>query len=154
MLLLHVKQNTTKLGKNYHPHNTESWIWLRFIWKTIGVMRRAKSMYVYDVKTQKPQVRGTPRKCCSRSQQRSSPALQLRLTPLLVLIERVWWISHSLITSSALDIYYKAHFTHLWYKKLHARAIFVKRYSRPTLPNGVLQQLFGCLLQSLPDITY
>ena len=84
-------------------------MWLHFIWKTIWVMRRAKSMYVYDVKTQKLRVRGTPRKCCSRSQQRSCPALQLRLTPLLVLIERVWWISHSLITSSALDIYYKAH---------------------------------------------
>ena len=36
----------------------------------------------------------TPRKCCSRSQQRSSPGLRLRLTALLVLIERVWWISH------------------------------------------------------------
>ena len=78
-------------------------------------MRRAKSMYVYDdVKTQKLQVRGTPCKCCSSSQQRSSPGLRLRFTPLLVLIERVWWISHSLITSSssALDIYEKAHFTH------------------------------------------
>ena len=49
---------------------------------------------MYLVKTQKLQVRGTPCKCCSRSQQRSSPGLPLRLTPLLVLIERVWWISH------------------------------------------------------------
>ena len=47
------------------------------MWKTIWVMRRAKSMYVYDVKTQKLQVRGTPCKCCSRSQQRSSPSLRL-----------------------------------------------------------------------------
>ena len=53
----------------------------------------------------------TPCKCCSRSQQRSSPGLRLRLTALLVLIERVWWISHSLIASSALDISYdNAHF--------------------------------------------
>ena len=66
-------------------------------------------------KTQKLQVRGTPCKCCCRSQQRSSPGLRLRLTPLLVLIERVWWwISHFLITSSAVDIYDKAHFTRLW----------------------------------------
>ena len=50
----------------------------------------------------KLQVRGTPCKCCSRSQQRSSPGLRLRLTVLLVLIERVWWISHSLITYFAL----------------------------------------------------
>ena len=50
-------------------------------------------MYVYDdVKTQKLQVRGTPCKCCSRSQQqRSSPGLRLRLTALLVLTERVWY---------------------------------------------------------------
>ena len=48
-------------------------------------------------------MRGTPCKYCSRSQQRSSPGLWLRLTALLVLIARAWWISHSLITSSALD---------------------------------------------------
>ena len=105
-------------------------MWLRFIWKTIWVMRRAKLMYVCDVKTQKLQVRGTPCKCCSRSQQRSSPGLRLRLTPLLVLMERVWWMSHSLITS-ALDIYDKAHFTHLTKKKLQARVIFAKPYSQP-----------------------
>ena len=34
------------------------------------------------------QVRGTPCKCCSRSQQTSRPGLPLRLTALLVLIER------------------------------------------------------------------
>ena len=52
-------------------------------------MRRAKSMFVYDVpgKTQKLQVRGTRCKCCSRSQQRSSPGLRLRLTPRIVLID-------------------------------------------------------------------
>ena len=67
--------------------------------------KASKSMYVYDdFKSQNLQVRGTPCKCCSRSQQRSRPGLRLGLTPRLVLIERVWWISHFLITSSALDI--------------------------------------------------
>ena len=46
---------------------------------------------------------GTPCKCCSKSQQWSSPGLRLRLTVLFVLIERVWWISHYFIASSALD---------------------------------------------------
>ena len=51
------------------------------------------------------QVPGTPCKCCSRSQQRSSPGLRLGETALLVLIELVRRISHYLITSfSALDI--------------------------------------------------
>ena len=70
-------------------------------------MTRAKSMYVrlWSIKTKKLQVHGTPCKCCSRSQQRSNPGLRLRLTALLALIERVWWVSHSLITSSALDIW-------------------------------------------------
>ena len=84
-----------------------------FHMKDIWVMRRAKSIYVYDVKTQKLQVRGTPCKWWSRSQQRSSPGVQLRLTPLLVLIERVWWISHSLITlitSSAVDMWRQSTF--------------------------------------------
>ena len=39
---------------------------------------------VYDVKTQQLQVRDTPCTCCSRSQQRSSLGLRLKLTPLLV----------------------------------------------------------------------
>ena len=52
-------------------------------------------------------MRGNPCTCCSRSQQRSSPGLRLRLAALLVLIERVWWISHPLSTSSALDIWQK-----------------------------------------------
>ena len=51
----------------------------------------------------KVQVRATPCTCCSRSQRRSSPGLRLRLTALVVLIARAWWISHSLITSSARD---------------------------------------------------
>ena len=59
-------------------------------------MRRAKAMYVYDVKTWKLQVRGTPCKCCSRSQQRSSPGWRLRLTPRLVLIARVYGEYHIL----------------------------------------------------------
>ena len=119
-------------------------------------MRRAKSMYVYNVKTQERQVRGTPCKRCSRSQQRSSPGLRLRLTPLLVLMERVWWISHYLITSSALDI-----LRGIWQSTSHTP---VEEVAGPDdvcqavliaiLPSGVLQQLFECLPQSLPDITY
>ena len=42
-------------------------------------------------------VRSTPCKCCIRSQMRSSPGLRLRLTALLILVELVWWISHSFI---------------------------------------------------------
>ena len=79
-------------------------------------------MYVGDdVKTQKLQVRGTPCKCCSRSQQRSSPGLRLRLTPrlVLILIARVWWISHSLITSALDNIWQSTSHTLLpFYKKL------------------------------------
>ena len=75
-------------------------------------------MYVYDdVKTQKLQVvRGTPCKCCSRSQQRSSPGLRLRLTPRLVLIAHVYGEDHILssILLLLLIIYDKAHLTHLW----------------------------------------
>ena len=52
------------------------------------------------------QVPGTPRKCCSRSQQRSSPGLRLGETALLVFIERVRRISHYLITSFLLLIYF------------------------------------------------
>ena len=118
ILLLHVKNNKTKLSKICHPYNNTrngsghiSYERL-FDW----VMGRAKSMYVRVwCKKKKLQVRGTPCKCCSRSQQRSSPGLRLRLTPLLlVLIERVWWISHSLITSSAtLDMTKHISHTHL-----------------------------------------
>ena len=57
-------------------------------------------------------MRGTPCTCCSRSQQRSGLGLRLRLTALLVLIERVWWTSHPLSTSSALDIWQK-HISHI-----------------------------------------
>ena len=156
ILLSHVKQNKTKLSKNCHPHNTIIGSGYIFIWKTTWVRRRAKSMYVYDIKTKKVQVRGTPCKCCNRSQQRSSPGLRLRLTPLLVLMERVWWISHYLITSSALDI-----LRGIWQSTSHTP---VEEVAGPDdvcqavliaiLPSGVLQQLFECLPQSLPDITY
>ena len=93
-------------------------------------MRRAKSMYVYDVKTQKLHVRGTPCTCCSRSQQRSSPGLQLRLTPLLVLIEREWWVSHSLITSVLL-IYMTKHISLTCGRRSCRLPQFVKQHSQP-----------------------
>ena len=86
ILLLHVKQNKTKLSKNCHPHNnTVRYLdpRLHFIWKTIWcVMRRAKSMYVYDVKTPKLQVRGTPCKCCKQ--------VTAEVQPRLVSISRSW----------------------------------------------------------------
>ena len=76
-------------------------------------MRRAKSMYVYgDVKSQKLQVRGTPCKCCSRSQQRSSPGLRLRLTPRLVLIARVYGGYHILSSLLLLLIKYDRSISH------------------------------------------
>ena len=118
-------------------------------------MRRAKSMCVYDVKTQKLQARGTPCKCCSRSQQRSSPGLRLRLTVLFVLIARVWWISHYLISSSfALDS--------IWQSTSHTPVVeevagprdICQAVLTAIFPSGVLQQLFECLPRSLPDITY
>ena len=78
--------------------------------------------------------------------------MRLRLTALLVLIERVWWISHSLITSSALDI---------WQSTFHTPVVEVagprdicQVVLTAILLSGVLQQLFECLPQSLPDITY
>ena len=104
---VHVKQNKSKLSKNCHPHNTiigsgyisyerrfDEW------WD-----EQNRCTYVYDVKTQKQQVRGTPCKCCSRSQQRSSPGLRLRLTPLLVFIERVCMV----------NITFSHHFFCSWY---------------------------------------
>ena len=48
--LSRIKQNWAKTAIH------KNWIWLHFIYNTIWVMRRAKSMYVYDVKTQKGQV--------------------------------------------------------------------------------------------------
>ena len=82
----------------------------------------SKSMYV--------QVR-TPCKCCSRSQQSSSPGLRLRLTVLIVLIERVWWISHSLITSSSalFDTWQSTFHTHV-VEAAGPRDIFVKQDSQ------------------------
>ena len=119
----------------------ENWIWLHFRWKTIWVMGRAKSMYV------------SPCKCCSRSHQRSSPGLGLRSTALLVLMERVWWISHSIITSSALG--------NIWQNTFHTPVVeegmgprdICQAVITAIFPSGVLQQLFECLPQSLPDIT-
>ena len=86
-------------------------------------------MYVYDVKTQKLQVR-TPCKCCSRSQKRSIPGLRLRLTPLLAVIERVCEY-HILSLLLLLLIYMTKHISHTCGRKLQARAIFVKKYSQP-----------------------
>ena len=84
---------------------------------------------VYDVKTQKLQVR-TPCKCCSRSQKRSIPGLRLRLTPLLAVIERVCEY-HILSLLLLLLIYMTKHISHTCGRKLQARAIFVKKYSQP-----------------------
>ena len=71
---------------------------------------------IWWYKNSKLQVRGTPCKCCSRSQQRSSPGLRLRVTPRLVLIARVYGEYHILssVLLLLLIIYDKAHFTHLW----------------------------------------
>ena len=81
----------------------------------------------------------------------SSPGLRLSLTALLVLIERVWWISHSLITS-ALDI---------WQSTFHTPVVeeagprdICQAVLTAVFPSGVLQQLFEYLLQSLLDSTY
>ena len=96
----------------------ENWIWLHFIWKTIWVMGRAKSMDVWWNK--KLQVRGAPCKCCSRSQQRSSPGLRHRSTAMLVLIERVWWISQ-----------FSHHFFCSWYMSKHISHTCGRRSCRP-----------------------
>ena len=111
----------------------------------------------YDnVKTKKTggknlQVRSTPCKCCSRSRQRSSPGLRLRLTALLVLIERVWLISHSIFTST-FDI---------WQSTFNTPEVEVadprdicQAVLTAIFHSGVLQQLFEGLPQSLPDMTY
>ena len=103
---------------------------------------------------QQLQVRGTLCKFCSRSQQRPNPGLRLRLTALLVLIKRVWWISHSLITSSARD--------NIWQGTSHTPVVEEVAGPRDIcqvvltaiFPSGVLQQLFECLPRSLPGITY
>ena len=88
MLLLHVKQSKTKLSKTA-IHIIRKLDLVTFHMKDY-LSDETSKMYVYDVKTQKLQVRGTPCKYCSRSQQRSSPGLRLRLTALPVLIARVW----------------------------------------------------------------
>ena len=74
-------------------------------------------------------------------------------TQVNVLTERVWWISHSLITFSALDIWQNTFHTSVVDEVAGPRdtgeAVLTSRF-----PSGVLQQLFECLPQSLPDITY
>ena len=68
------------------------------------------------------QVRSTPCKCCSRSQQRSSSGLRLRLTALLVLIERVCMV----------NVTFSHHFFWTWYLTKHISHTCGKRSCRPT----------------------
>ena len=126
MILLHVKQKQTKLSKNCHPHST------RFKSVDISYGRQfewwdEQNQRSYDNHV-KPNIYTstwyTPRKCWSRSQQRSSQGLRLRLTALLVSIERVWWISHSLIASSALDTWQSTFRTHVVEEVAGPRDIF------------------------------
>ena len=169
MILLHFKQNKTKLSKKCHSHNTRigsGYIHMKDNLSDDGTSkidpyerqfewwRDEQNWCTYDnVKT--AGARGTPCKCCSRLRQRSSPGLRLRLTELWVLIARVWWISHSLITSSsALD--------NIWQSTSHTPVVEEVAGPRDVcqaaltaiFPSGVLQQLFECLPQSLPNITY
>ena len=156
VLLLHAKQNEQNWAKTA-IHIIRELDLVTFHMKDYLSDEASKiDVRIHDVKTKKLQVRGTPCKCCSRAQQKSSPGLRLRLTPLLVLIERVWWISHSLITSSALDIYL------VWQSTFHSPVVeevagprdICQAVLTAILPSGVLQQLFECLPQSLPDITH
>ena len=78
-----------------HPYNTITRYGYISYERQFEWLGRAKSTYD-NVKTKIwkvfLQVFSIPCKCCSRSQQRSSPGLRLsRLTELLVFIERVWW---------------------------------------------------------------
>ena len=102
-----------KLSKNCHPYNT------RIRSGYISYERQLEwwdeqNQPTYDnVKTKRlEKSTGTPFKRCSSSQPRSRPGLRFRLTPLLLLIERVWWISHSLITSSGLDNTWQKQISH------------------------------------------
>ena len=90
ILLLHIKQNKRKLTNTCHLHKMIIGSGCTSYERMLESDDASKSMYVYDVKTQKLQVRGTPCKCCNRSQERYSPGLRLRLTPLLVFTERVY----------------------------------------------------------------
>ena len=89
----------------------------------------------------------------SRSQQRSSPCLRLRLTALFVSIERVWWIAHSLITFCGLDTWQITFHTPVVEEVAGPRDI-CRGVLTAILSGGVLQQLFECLPQPLPDVTY
>ena len=94
ILLLHVKQQKTKLSKNCHPHNTRigsgyisyerlfEWWEEQNRWTYIYICKNSKTTGTYVV---------LPVNVAAGH--RSSPGLRLGLTPLLVLIERVSWIS-------------------------------------------------------------
>ena len=112
-------------------------------------MRRAKSMYVYDdVKTQKLQVRGTPCTCCSRSKQRSSPGLRLRLTPRLVLIAHVYGEDHILSSLLLLLIILRS----IWQSTSHTPVVEKRQlWVRPFYKKKTLEELlqdtarkYGC----------
>ena len=147
MVLLHVKQNNTQLSKKCHPYNTRigsGYISYerQFEWWD----EQNRCTYYHNVKTTGAWY--SQGKCCSRSQQRSSPGLRLRLTPLLVLIGRVWWVSHS----------FSHHFfcsSYMWQRTFYTPVVEVsgprdicQAVLTAILLSGVLQQLFECLPQS------
>ena len=74
-----------------------------------------------------------------------------RLTALLVLIEQ--WISHSLITSSALEIWHSTFHTPVVEEVTGPRDICQAELTA-RFPSGVSQQVFECLPQSLADNAY
>ena len=91
LITLHVKQNKTNLIKNaIHIIRELELVTLQL---KDNLSDRTSKIGVRMILS-KLQVRGTPCKCCSKSQQRSSPGFRLRLTAPLVWIERVCWISH------------------------------------------------------------
>ena len=78
---------------------------------------------------------GTLCKSCSRSQQRCGRGLWLRLTALFVLIERVWRVSHSLITSSST--------LYTWYETSTFHTPVVEEVSGPRdISQAVLTAIF------------
>ena len=81
LITLHVKQNKTNLIKNaIHIIRELELVTLQL---KDNLSDRTSKIGVRMILS-KLQVRGTPCKCCSKSQQRSSPGLRLRLTALLV----------------------------------------------------------------------
>ena len=142
MVLLHAKHNKTKLSKNCHPYNTRKNIAITFPMKDylsdgtskINVRMIAKKQNKKRKEKKFTEVRGSPCKRCSRSQQRSRLAAQVNSA---VSLDRtcICEKSHShhlCFSESALDttVYDKTHSTHLW-QKLQARAIFVTQYAQP-----------------------